>query len=219
MGFSTTGKSTILRSLEEENIVNVNFIDSDSIISSDYGNRIYNLFLSKHKNEDPENREEIMSEIDKRENNFLIDLMNKKDFYVAALGPNIHTRKKWKEYYSKTNPFVIFLKADVNDVYVGLKRREDELYKEFNTKTAFGNWNHGVIRQYDSIKGEYTLLPEDQAKKNISELITVNENYYSTIANEIFEANTLFKWHEKFNSNKRAEIFEIIKTKVIEGAY
>ena len=86
MGFSTTGKSSILKDLNETGD-SVKYIDSDFEISKNYNNHIFGLFIDKHKNEDPENRAEIMAEINNSENAFLKDLTEVQDAYIAALGP------------------------------------------------------------------------------------------------------------------------------------
>ncbi|MEP7128367.1 MAG: shikimate kinase [Chitinophagales bacterium] len=214
MGFSTTGKSSILEELKKEIGDSVKYIDSDSEISKNYNNHIFRLFIDKHTDEDPENRKDIMDEISNGENSFLKNLTEFQDAYIAALGPNVHIRSNWNEYYSKTKSYVIFLKADVDTVYQGLIRREDKLYPQFENNPAFGNWNQGVIRRYNPKTKLYERLSENEAKRNISQLIDVNENQYSKFANSTFNANTLFKWHKDFDQNKKRGILEIIKSKI-----
>ena len=60
MGFSTTGKFSILKDLKNEMGDHVKYFDSDFEISKNYNHHIFGLFLNKHKNEDPEDRKEIM---------------------------------------------------------------------------------------------------------------------------------------------------------------
>lgn len=214
MGFSTTGKSSILKDLKNEIGDSVKYFDSDFEISTKYNNHIFGLFINKHKNEDPENRKEIMDEISNSENAFLKNLTEVQEAYIAALGPNIHIRSNWNDYYSKTKPYVIFLKADVGTVYQGLIRREEGLSQDLKDNSAFGNWNQDVIRRYNPKTKLYERLSENEAKQNILQLINVNENQYSKFANSTFEAKTLFAVHKDFDPNKKAEIIELIKTKI-----
>lgn len=214
MGFSTTGKSSILKDLKNKIGDSVKYFDSDFEISANYDNHIFGLFIDKHKNEDPENRKEIMDEISNSENSFLKNLTKVQDVYIAALGPNLHNRSYWNDYYSKTKPYVIFLKADVETVYQGLIRREDSLPQHLKNNPAFGNWNQGVIRRYNTKTKLYERLSENEAKQNISQLIDVNENQYSRFANSTFDAKTLFAWHKDFDPKKKAEIIELIKIKI-----
>lgn len=215
MGFSTTGKSSILKELKNElKDKKINYFDSDSEISANYNNHIFGLFIDKHKNEDPENRKEIMVEICSNEKSFLNYLMEIEDAYIAELGPNIHIRSNWNDFYSKTKPYVIFLKADIETVYQGLIRREETLSQDLKNNPAFGNWNQGVIRRYNPETKLYERLSETEAKQNIANLIEINESQYSRFANSTFDARTLFPWHKDFDPKKKAEIIDLIKVKI-----
>jgi shikimate kinase len=212
MGFSTTGKSTLLKEIKGEINQNVQLIDSDCRISKNYDNHIYGLFMEHHKKEDPENRIKIMEEISNNENSFLQNLIEEPCSYIAALGPNIHTRTNWNKYYSTVKPFAIFLKADVDTVYQRLIGREEKIYEELGNDRAFGNWNQNVIRKYISQTDRYERLSEEKSKENIAKLINANENYYSKIADSIFDANTLSNNSPSYDSNKKREFIELIKS-------
>jgi shikimate kinase len=165
IGFSTTGKSSMLKGLKTEINSDIELLDSDYEISRLYNHHIYGLFLDNHKKDDPENRQEIMDEISSSEDFFLKHLMQLSKTYIAALGPNIHTRTSWENYYTKENHFIIFLKANVESVYKGLIRREDDLFNAHGNSPAFGNWNQGVIRIYNPETERYERLSEKSQRK------------------------------------------------------
>ncbi len=214
IGFSTTGKSTILKELKNVVSSDVILIDSDEEISKKYDSHIYNLFIQNHDKFDPIQRFKIMSEISTKENLFIEELNFRKDNYIVALGPNVHTRSNWKNYFDTKKPFIIFLKANACSVLDGLKRRETDLVQEFGRHPAFGNWNHGVIREYSIATGDYQLLSDDISLNNISNLMKVNEDYYEQIADYTIEATKLFKWHTDYDHQLKETLFEFIRAKM-----
>ena len=112
IGFSTTGKSTILeKHLKGRFNSGIDLIDSDKEISREFDCHIFNLYLEKFDSSDPVNRGEILTEIANKENEFLGSIMDNKRPYIAAMGPNIHIRDNWKNYYASHKPMTIFLKS------------------------------------------------------------------------------------------------------------
>lgn len=215
VGFSTTGKSTLINELAGQLPANVEMLDSDTTISEDFEGHIYNLFLAKHDASDPIGRVSIMDSIHQGENDFVKGLMQRTNPYIAAIAPNVHTRPEWRNYLNSAKPFVIFLKAEIESVYKGLKRREHKLSETHKNDLGFGVWNLGVTRYYDETKGGYLDLPELVAKQKISDLIEVNEKEYEKIANATFEANVIASWHPDFQQVKKAEVLNLIREKVL----
>jgi len=218
IGFSTTGKSTIRRKINVPS--GVESLSSDEEISKDYSSRIYKLFIENHNIEDPVDRINILNEISNNENLFIKYLMETTKPYIAALGPNIHTRSNWGEYYTNCKPFTIFLEADVDTVYNGLIHREENIISEFRelqNHPAFGNWNHGVIREYNPNTNRYERLPEAASKGNIASLIKVNEERYFPISNLKLDATTMFDWHPNYNPEKERELIALIEAKISEN--
>ncbi|MFM9952190.1 MAG: hypothetical protein ACKV1O_29940 [Saprospiraceae bacterium] len=209
IGFSTTGKSTIRRKINVP--IGVESLDSDEEISKDYNSHIYNLFIENHNNEDPIKRTELMDKISHNEDLFIAYLKETSKPYIAALGPNIHTRSNWNNYYVTQKPFTIFLKADVDTVYRGLIDREDKIISKFPNHPAFGNWNHGVIREYNPKTNRYERLSEEFSKRNIAKLIVVNEERYSEIADLTVDATSMFNWHPNYRLDKERELIETIE--------
>lgn len=214
VGFSTTGKSTILKGLKGIVPDNVQLLDSDFVISKGYNNRIYNLFLQNHIIEDPVSRKNIMNKIDFEENKFIQLLNDSPEPYIAALGPNVHIRSNWKNYYFSTKPFVVFLKCNIETVYDGLKSREEKIDSKLAHNPAFGNWNHGVIRKYSYETKKYEMLPKEEALINISKLVKVNEDVYSQISDYTIDATKLFEWHDDFDLNEKDKLIELLKKNV-----
>lgn len=214
MGFSTTGKSTILKELKKVVSSNIILIDSDKEISKNYSERICNLFIQNHDKFDPIQRFKIMSEISTKENLFIEELNLLKGNYIVALGPNVHIRSNWKNYFETKKPFIIFLKANACSVLEGLKFREKKLFHEFGRHPAFGNWNHGVIREYNKATGDYQLLSDDISLYNISNLMKVNEDYYEQISDYTLEATKLFERHKDYDEKVKETLFEFIRAKM-----
>lgn len=212
IGFSTTGKSSILKlkELRDKLSNDVQLIDSDSEISKDYDHHIYNLFIQNHISNDPIHRNALLNTISSKEEMFIHSLKENKSPYIAALGPNIHIRSNWQQYFLFAKPYTIFLKANAESVFEGLKRREEQLVQELSKNPAFGNWNHGVIRQYNIETAKYELLSKEQSIDNIKKLIKVNEDYYSQIANITIEATKLFEWHSDYDSNEKKSLIDFM---------
>jgi shikimate kinase len=210
VGFSTTGKSSILKEVTglSENVL---LLDSDSEISKDYNSHIYNLFITNHNEYDPITRSAIMNKIESKEIDFIEFLKQQTQPYIAALGPILHGRPNWNSYYLSSKPFVVFLKADTSCVYEGLKRREDEMPEGVKQSTAFGNWNLDVIRGYNPNINRYFRLERDIAMANINQMVIRSEHYFSQIANVTFEATNLFPWHSNFNQTKKDELISLLK--------
>lgn len=211
IGFSTTGKSTLLETIKSIKPNNeINYIDSDRYISSDYNHHIYNMFLSNHNDSDPVNRKKILTLIAEKENAFIANL-RKNTNYIAALGPNVHTRSQWSSFLKETKPKVVFLKANPELVYKGLIRREDNMPPKVQLDPAFGSWNQGVIRVFNSRSKRYKRLSKEEALLNINQLISINEDYYSSIAQYTFNASELMKVNNDYYNTKRLdEVVDIL---------
>lgn len=210
-GFSTTGKSSLLKDLEKIVSPEIVLLDSDNWISSDYNGHIYNLYIENTELSDPIYRNKAMNLIEEKENEFLVMAIQLKKPFIAALGPNVHTRSIWNEFLIRTQPYPIMLKANAFDVLKGLNRREDIMPNDIRNKWNFGCWNYNVTRQFDKITSLYNHLPDKKSIENISRLIKVNEREYEKIANNIFLASNLFEWHRNFNSERRQEVLDLIK--------
>ncbi|SFE40246.1 hypothetical protein SAMN05518672_10612 [Chitinophaga sp. CF118] len=211
VGFSTTGKSTLLKELKGILPDQFQDIDSDTWISKNYDEHIYSLFLKNYDAKDPVNRSSIMNCIRDGENDFIIHLKQNTGVYIAAIGPNVHTRVSWEDYLHTIKPHVIYLKAEVDTVYEGLKNRENNLHEDIKNSKGFGVWNLGVTRAYDPITQKYVNLPKDEAKNNIRALINVNEAKYEKMADDRFEATSLFSKHPAYKETEKVRLFELVK--------
>lgn len=81
-GFCTAGKSTILKELKErlnKDNLQVIDIDTDAKISKEYGNHIYNIYISfyKERGDGRENINDALEYIEKKEREILIRLTDK----------------------------------------------------------------------------------------------------------------------------------------------
>jgi shikimate kinase len=216
VGFSATGKSSLLDELKATLGDKADFIDSNKWISKEYDENIYALYLDKYDPTDPVNRTSLMDAIATSEEEFIQYLKNHKGPYIAAIGPNVHTREGWDDYIEEASPYVIYLWADVDAVYKGLKKQENDLSAEIKSNDAFGVWNHGIIRKYDEPSGKYVEMPTKFAKQNVAKLILESEMDYDWMATESFAAISLLEWHNDYNEVEKERLIMTVEALIEE---
>jgi shikimate kinase len=184
LGFSTTGKSSALREL---NAWNLTILDSDSEISKEYGNHIYNIFINKTNGSD---RTEALRIIEEGESEFLrlapaiIEQKNLNS--IMAAGPALPSRKEWAEFVrimkADSDCLFIYLEKSAEDVYEGLKTRRRNHLNEasINAHENFGCWDEDVITEKDGTSWK-PILDDDRAleniRKNMSYLVDIYTRY------------------------------------------
>lgn len=217
IGSSATGKSTLLEELKTELGDKADYIDSNKWISKEYDENIYSLFLDKHDPADPVNRKRIIDTIATLEEEFLQYLKKHKGPYVAVIGNNVHTRNGWEDYLASANPDILYLWADPDAVYKGLKLQENDLAPAIKNHDAFGVWNLGITRQYDTVSGKYVELPTRQAKQKVALHIAENMDDYDAMAIDSFAAISLLDWHDKYSEFEKSRFIESVESSIDGG--
>ena len=206
LGFSTTGKSSILDYFRENFNNKVDCLDTDSIVSKSYNNHIYNIFLELYETIDPIDRFRPINYIENAEDQLLIELCKDtiKPRLIAA-GPFIPIRPNFKKFNDYVKPDYYFLKTDPEKVYQGLMyRHKVQIEKGLDKYSHFGCWDHNVTKVYKN--GKYEMLPKDKAIENISRHLDSMQKIYKKLANtNTFYACDLNKHFVFFKQNKYDE--------------
>jgi shikimate kinase len=173
LGFSTTGKSTILRDFAAKySSHNLETIDTDKrILIPDYAAteqdaHIYIVFNQLVRGQD---RDEALTYIERREREILETLQQVNNPQLIAAGPALASREpQWAEFIKRVNPTCFYLEKTAEEVYEGLlDRRSDEnkVPKEIRERVDFGSWDDNVITKYED--GKWIEVSKDRAIENI----------------------------------------------------
>jgi shikimate kinase len=165
LGFSTTGKSSILRDFKEQYEEEIDTIDTDSLISQDYGGHIYGIFLALVNGAD---RGQAIAYIEKREREILNGIRPSQKPQLIAAGPGLVIREPaWSDFCDRVKPICFHLEKTAEEVYAGLRqRRTNQLNNpDIIGKDAAGSWDDDVTTRYQN--GEYVDIPQADAIRNI----------------------------------------------------
>jgi len=194
MGFSTAGKSSISRLLEENPKYNelIDFKDSDKYIASQFDPikpNIYKIFLNLTKVSIQNNiividRAEVFEYINKKAKEFLRKLLTinstSKKCRIKAGCPflNSDNNNEWSEFIKTAKPDYILLKITAQRAYKKLIERHISQSKnpEICNHPNFGSWDLGVTKAFDT--NRFKLLREEDALNNIISLINSVEPAY-----------------------------------------
>ncbi|MEW6127708.1 MAG: hypothetical protein AB1757_11780 [Acidobacteriota bacterium] len=174
LGFSTTGKSTILKDFASRySSYNLETIDTDRRIPiPDYAKteedaHIYTVFNQLVKGQD---RSKALRYIEKREREILNSLQPGKNPQIVAAGPALASREpEWTKFTKRVNPVCFYLEKTAEEVYEGLlNRRNDKkkFPKKVRERADFGSWDEDVITEYEN--GKWVEIPKVRAIANIT---------------------------------------------------
>lgn len=207
MGFSTSGKSTILKYFKDHYRKKIQTLDTDKQIAKDHGGHIYNVFFDKVKGNN--DRKESLDFIEQREREILTSLSSTANTArLIAAGPCLPCREKQRvTFVEKVRPVCIHLELTADEVYKGLiDRRNRHIDKGLNRHPYFGCWDYDVTTTYKN--GKYVLLPKNIAINNINRHMKKPVEIYNKCCQERkYRARQLKKY-----SKLRDEFFnQIIK--------
>ena len=208
LGFSTTGKSTILQYFKKNYRRKAYYIDTDKEISKDFECHIYNVYLDLMENQDPIERTAPIDYIEKKENYLLDKLCSEKldKPRLIAAGPFLHTRPNFDKFNNIAKPEYYFLEIDELSVYEGLLYRHQNQIKEgLDNDPYFGCWDLGVTKEFKN--GYYELLPKRIAIEKIKEMLNSVQYNYKQLA-DIRKYNAL-------DYRKDSKNFNRIKLKIL----
>ena len=198
-GFSTAGKSTLLKQLKTE----VNTIDSDEQVARVLGcDHIYDVFMEHG----PKYAIEL---IEKAENEFLKSFSNQnEESIIIAAGPFLMLRDEWDAFYKARSPFIVHLVIREDDVYEGLLRRRNDQKKQLlQSNPHFGSWDNDVTTTLS--EGIFVDLPKDKALENIRTHLKGVTAKYLQFEDVQFDSMTL-----RNNDGLRDEATQLIKSKL-----
>jgi shikimate kinase len=160
VGFSTAGKSTILRDFEKILSTLVEAFDSDKEISKDFGGHIYLLFSKLIKGKD---RKNALRCIKQRENAILSWFQPSTKPRLIAFGPSVPSREEWNPFIERVRPIVFYLKLSECEVREGLRRRRKRHIKDgLQSIPAFGSWDQGVTTKFNKKSQSWDPIEEEK---------------------------------------------------------
>jgi len=198
-GFSTAGKSTLLKELKNQ----VRSIDSDEEVARVLGcAHIYEVFM-KH------GPERSIKLIENAENDLLSSISNEKGQKILiAAGPFLMLRERWEHFFKTHVPFIIHLVIQGEDVYNGLlRRRNDQKEKLDQNNPYFGSWDNNVTTSLSN--GIYVDLPKETALANIRTHLVGATAKYIEFENVKLDSIALRK-----DDNLKEEAVKLIKSKL-----
>ena len=186
IGFSTTGKSTIAKRCKEELDFEIEIIDTDHEISKQFGGSISNIFYTI-------GRDKALIKIKELEKKLIeeLTLSDKKNLLIAA-GPAFPTHQEFAKYIKIQNPIVALFEKTTEEAYCGLiDRRVRMLENPDHHNPNFGIWDIGVTTKFEEKR--IVLDSKKNALRNISKIITQNNEHYYRYAPKIFNAAHILK--------------------------
>ena len=160
LGFSTAGKSHILRHFKNVMGSGIDTLDSDSEMSKDFCGHIYHLFS---KLVDGVDRSRALACIGDRENAMLRWLQPTVKPRLIAFGPAIPSRPEWVEFLQRVQPAVFYLELSECEVREGLRgRRDKHLEDGLESLPAFGSWDEDVTTVLDAESGRWVPIEDEE---------------------------------------------------------
>lgn len=189
LGFSTTGKSRILRDFRECDGQAVDTLDSDEQISQQDGGHIYNVFL---RFRDGSSTAASLRAIEAREREFLRAAGPAAKPMLLASGPFLPIRQpEWSDFLKRVRPACFYLEKDPPDVLDGLLERRARHLRDpgLASDPGFGCWDQGVTTEYRN--GGWVEVSRNQALANVRNNMAGMVQIYQQLA-----ART-FTWRER----------------------
>ena len=204
LGFSTTGKSTILREFREKYSNAIDTIDSDKEISSEDDGHIYNVFL---RFVDRNNTNPAIQEIERRERRFLESVRLSRTSLLLAAGPFLPIREpEWSAFLERVRPVCFYLQKPPEEVLQGLiERRVRHLQNEqLASQYGFGCWDQGVTTEYR--EGHWVQIDDkERALQNVRDNMREMVRRYERLA-----ART-FCWQDRQTKEGQQRLYRAIR--------
>ena|ERR1035437_1304456 len=165
LGFSTTGKSSILRDFRERHGEAVDTLDSDEQVSQPDGGHVYNVFRRFRAGP---NTAPSIQVIERREREFLRTARPAAKPLLLASGPFLPIREpEWSGFVDRVRPVFFYLQKSPEEVLEGLleRRRRHSQDRPLAQDPGFGCWDQDVITAYRN--GRWVEVPRGQALENV----------------------------------------------------
>jgi shikimate kinase len=203
LGFSTTGKSSILRDFKEEFEDAIDTIDSDAWLAKDYDSHIYNVYLRLRKEQDTRPAIDFIAQ---REREFLTSMNPCEKPTLLAAGPFLSSHgQEWSRFLERVNPICFYLEKEAEHVLCGLLERHyrHRQKPQIAEDPGFGCWDEGSTTDFS--EDRWVLLPWKQALENTRNNMAGVIDGYLTVAKETFT------WWERMTSDGQARLTQSIK--------
>lgn len=176
IGFSCTGKTSLGRLVFQDSKVEV--IDSDKKLfewiernrQKKY-DHIYKIYMDI-------GREQAISLIEQAEEALIAEWADDRLPKVISLGPGFPLRKNWSRLRMVSN--VVLLRQSPQEIYKGLKKRREKIFKECPDAKRHDNWDVGVMVDEDG-----TEYKPQEAINKIADLLDEREQYYKDHDEEV----------------------------------
>lgn len=178
MGYSTSGKSTILRNLKSKLKDRLEVVDTDEEIAGE-DEHIYNVYLRRTEGS---NRQGALVHIKEQEEQILNSLDPQDAPRLIAAGPALPSRTEaWDSFVARVKPVCFYLEITAQEVREGLcwRRCKHLELVEIRDDPSFGCWDEGTTTEYKD--GRWVVVNREKAIANIeremSPLVKIYERY------------------------------------------
>ena len=171
IGFSTTGKSTLINKIADKFPHRAKF-DTDKEISKDFCNSIANIYYAHENLSDTHNliREQestVLNALTKAENNLII-----------AGGPGIPFSRAFPNYIEVKKPHVVLIERPVQEIYESLLDRRNKMKsKPEHQRPDFGIWDLDLMVKMEN--GSLVDYSKDEAVAKITSVINQRHDDYN----------------------------------------
>ncbi len=193
IGFSTTGKSTLINKIVNQ-FPQREKHDTDIEIAKDFGGSIANIYYSNPV------LEHTYKQIQSLEEKILQALKLRNDNLIIAAGPAIPFKESFSDYVINKNPHVVLLEKPASEIYKSLLDRRNDMKKNpKHQRPDFGIWDINVMVNEDLV--EYS---KEQAIQKIQLLLEERRDGYNKYAT--LKLNSI----DIFNENLPSNLLQII---------
>lgn len=182
IGFSTTGKSTLINKLADKFPHRRKF-DTDKEISKDFGGSITNIYYAYA------NLNDTHEYIKRQESGIICELTKATDNLIIAAGPGIPFRPAFSTYIQAKKPHVVLIERPAEEIYSSLlDRRKDMKIESSHKRPDFGKWDIGVM--VDDKLVEYS---RETAIQKIQSILVERHHSYNAFTTLKIKSSDIFK--------------------------
>lgn len=182
IGFSTTGKSTLINKIADK-FPNRTKFDTDKAIAKDFTESIANIYYSSKTLADTHKF------IEGQESAVLFALTKAADNLVIAAGPGIPFRPAFQTYVQTKQPHVVLIERPAEEIYKSLLDRRNEMKSEKeHQRPDFGIWDIGVM-----VDDKLVDYPRETAIQKIQSLLYDRQNSYNKFSTLKINSSDIFK--------------------------
>jgi shikimate kinase len=148
LGFSCSGKSTVVEQTTKKQLNTVESKDSDEWVAEPYGGHIYDIFFGL-------GRQEALRVIERREREFLLSFTPSTTRCLIAAGPAVPSRDpEWQSFVARVQPEFLYLELTPDEALTRLRKRRRHHSEDprLANQLGFGSWDEGVLtRETDGV--------------------------------------------------------------------